>query len=106
LIWKFDPRIDHLFTRNELNSLPKVEFDYIIEYSCLYNDLFIFDGDNGRYFNHSDTPNTMMYSASNLMNVVIVAKSDLDIGVELTCDYRMICDDVRNNLEKHKYIKR
>jgi len=51
-------------------------------------------GDNARHFNHSDTPNTVSNAISFGEDR---AAADLPEGTELTSDYRMICDKVRNN---------
>ena len=43
----------------------------------------ILDGDEGRYMNHSETPNTDFSSVD-----AGYALTDIPAGVELTCDYR------------------
>ena len=56
--------------------------------------LWILCGDNGRHFNHSDTPNTLSLGAGFGDDV---AAEDLPAGVELTTNYALICDSVRIN---------
>ena len=51
-------------------------------------------GDNGRHFNHSDTPNTL---SQGIAFGDDVARANLPAGTELTSDYRTICDSVRLN---------
>jgi hypothetical protein len=51
-------------------------------------------GDNGRHFNHSDTPNTL---SEGIAFGDDVAAMDIAAGTELTSDYRTICDHVRSN---------
>jgi hypothetical protein len=51
-------------------------------------------GDNGRHFNHSDTPNTLSLGVTFGDDV---AAYDLPFGTELTTDYNVICDAVRQN---------
>ena len=58
--------------------------------------LYVLCGDNGRYFNHSDAPNTV---SSGISFGDDRALRDLAIGEELTSDYRTICDHVRRNGE-------
>jgi hypothetical protein len=50
--------------------------------------------DNGRHFNHSDTPSTVSNAISFGEDR---AAADLAIGTELTSDYSTICDHVRQN---------
>ena len=56
--------------------------------------LYVLCGDNGRYFNHSDTPTTISNAISFGEDR---AARDLELGDELTSDYTTICDNVRRN---------
>jgi SET domain-containing protein len=60
LIWRFDSRIDRVFSDPELQSLPDLMQEFLRTYSTLHADLrlWVLCGDNGRHFNHSDRPNT------------------------------------------------
>jgi hypothetical protein len=96
LIWRFDSRIDRVYTPEELASLPPHMQDYLETY-CTWHEgagVFVLCGDNGRYFNHSDTPSTISNGISFGEDR---AARDLAIGEELTSDYRTICDYVRKN---------
>ena len=96
LIWRFDGRIDRVYTPHEIETLPPHMQAYLRIYSTWHEaaGLFVLCGDNGRYFNHSDTPTTVS-------NAIAFgedhAKDDLPAGTELTSDYRTICDAVRQN---------
>ena len=95
LVWRFDSRIDRIFSDHELAQLPERLRDFLLVYSTYHEQsgLWVLCGDNGRHFNHSDEPNTVS------MGVAFgddVAAADLPAGTELTTDYNAICDAIRN----------
>jgi len=94
LIWRFDPRIDRVYGADEIADLPEPLQRFIRTYSTLHADLglWVLCGDNGRHFNHSDTPNTI---SSGIAFGTDHAAVDLAAGDELTSDYRTICDSFR-----------
>ena len=95
LIWQFDSRIDRVYASAEIATLPASSQRFLKTYST-YNadlDLWVLCGDNGRHFNHSETPNTI---SSGIAFGQDHAAADLEIGIELTSDYRTICDSFRN----------
>jgi hypothetical protein len=96
LIWRFDSRIDRVYSEDELASLPGPMQRFLRTYSTWHEAtrLWILCGDNGRHFNHSDTPNTLSLGAGFGDDV---AAEDLPAGVELTTNYALICDSVRIN---------
>ena len=96
LIWRFDSRVDHIFSEEELASLPEHMQRFLHTYSTWHDGLklWVLCGDNGRHFNHPDTPNTIS------MGIAFgddVAADDLPAGTELTTDYKTICDAMRTN---------
>ena len=102
LIWRFDSRIDRVFSDAELEELPELAQDFLRTYSTLHADLrlWVLCGDNGRHFNHSDRPNTRSLGIAFGDDV---AAFDLPAGTELTSDYRTICDAMR--LEGMEFIQ-
>lgn len=96
LIWRFDSRIDRVYSEDDLASLPEPMQRFLRTYSTWHEAtrLWILCGDNGRHFNHSDTPNTLSLGAGFGDDV---AARDLPAGVELTTNYALICDSVRIN---------
>ena len=96
LIWRFDSRIDRVYSEDDLASLPESTQRFLRTYSTWHEAtrLWILCGDNGRHFNHSDTPNTLSLGAGFGDDV---AARDLTAGVELTTNYALICDSVRMN---------
>lgn len=96
LIWRFDSRIDRVYSEEELAGLPERMQNFLRTYSTWHEatQLWILCGDNGRHFNHSDTPNTLSLGAGFGDDL---AAEDLPAGVELTTNYALICDSVRMN---------
>ncbi len=95
-IWRFDPRIDRVYAEDEIASLPGHVQRFLRTYSTLHEatGLWVLCGDNGRHFNHSDTPNTR---SDGIAFGRDLAADDLPSGTELTSDYTTICDSVRVN---------
>jgi len=96
LIWRFDSRIDRVYSLAEVDSLPPHVQAYLRTYSTWHapTQLFVLCGDNGRFFNHSTDPTTVSNAVSFGEDH---ARRDLAAGDELTSDYATICDDVREN---------
>ena len=94
LIWRFDSRIDRVFSDAELQEMPDALQQYLRTYSTLHDGLklWVLCGDNGRHFNHSDQPTTRSLGIAFGDDV---AACDLPAGAELTSDYRTICDAMR-----------
>jgi len=95
LVWRFDGRIDHIYTDVEINGMPDGLRRFLNTY-CTFHELsglWVLCGDNGRHFNHSDEPNTVSLGVAFGDDV---AATDLSTGTELTTDYFTICDAVRN----------
>ena len=95
LIWRFDSRIDRVFADDELREMPEQLQQFLRTYSTLHGDLrlWVLCGDNGRHFNHSDTPNTRYLGIAFGDDV---AAMDLEAGTELTSNYETICDAMRS----------
>jgi SET domain-containing protein len=96
LVWRFDSRIDRVYTPDEVASLPEHVQHYLRTYSTWHaqSGLYVLCGDNGRFFNHSTEPSTVSNAISFGEDH---AARDLGAGEELTSDYMTICDDVRLN---------
>jgi len=96
LVWRFDSRVDRVYADAELDSLPGGMGEFLRKYSTWHEPtgLWVLCGDNGRHFNHSDTPNTL---SRGIAFGDDVAAADLPAGTELTSDYRTICDSIRKH---------
>ena len=94
LIWRFDSRIDRIFSNAELQTMPERLRDFLAMYSTFHEEsgLWVLCGDNGRHFNHTAQPNTVSLGPAFGDDI---AATDLSAGTELTTDYFAICDAVR-----------
>ena len=99
LIWRFDTRIDRVYATEEIQSLPPHVQTFLRVYSPWHEEtgLFVLCGDNGRFFNHANQPTTVSNAISFGEDR---AARDLDVGEELTSDYKTICDQVRLQREQ------
>jgi hypothetical protein len=94
LVWRFDSRIDRVFSDDELPGMPPTMQSFLRTYSTLHDglSLWVLCGDNGRHFNHSDEPTTVSLGVAFGDDI---AAADLAAGAELTSNYATICDAVR-----------
>ncbi|RIJ31271.1 SET domain-containing protein [Henriciella algicola] len=86
LIWRFDPRVDRMISLDSFSDADERLSDFLKRYTYIppYDrQVCILDGDEGRYMNHSEQPNTDFSSID-----AGYALFDIPAGVELTCDYR------------------
>ena len=96
LIWRFDSRIDRVISHKEVAEMPEALQSFITTYSTFHEKLglWVLCGDNGRHCIHSEQPNTLSLGVAFGDDI---AGEDLPAGVELTTDYRTICDAIRLN---------
>ncbi len=96
VIWRFDTRIDRIYTEDEVATLPEHMQSFLRTYSTWHDatKLWVLCGDNGRHYNHSESPSTVSDGISFGEDIAI---ADLPAGTELTSDYKTICDNVRMN---------
>ena len=87
VISRFMPPFDAQFPHELLVALSPVEQQYlrIYAYRSKFTRLWVLNGDNDRYMNHSTDPNTSMHPDGTSENVAL---RDIAAGEELTCDYR------------------
>jgi hypothetical protein len=80
-VWVFDRRIDPIIYKAHLSRLPKAMRTFLDEKGFAatrrWRQCIVLCGDDSRYMNHSDDPNT----------VKNIACRDIEAGDELTCDY-------------------
>lgn len=85
VIWRFNPEFDRVIARSFYDEAPPFLRDYLDRYAYpSWEDpsLLILEIDNGRFMNHSATPNTD-YSVWGEGR----ARRAIGRGEELTCNY-------------------
>jgi SET domain-containing protein len=84
VIWAYSPKFDLSFNPEDLDSLAPPARDLISKYAYFEAavDAFVLCGDDARFMNHSDSPNT-----SEVAGPRTIAARDIAAGEELTCDY-------------------
>ncbi|MFZ3100192.1 MAG: SET domain-containing protein [Minisyncoccales bacterium] len=63
------------------------------------------DADDARFFNHSNTPNTFGTEDPGDEMAICVALRDIQIGEELTADYRTFDTHPFIGFDKHRKLK-
>jgi SET domain-containing protein len=93
--WEFDPSFDRIFSKEEFAAFP----DYIQKFLQTYayqskiTGGYVLDSDNGRFTNHSDTPNLGKVPVEG-KEAYTVALRDIRKGEELTLDYRVFPEGI------------
>ena len=91
IIWFLDPSIDQVFTEDDFKDLLRSQEE---EHSSRFKkwaykrgNNYILCADNAKFFNHSENPN-----CDDDNDLYTLASRDIEIGEEITCDYKKICD--------------
>jgi len=89
VIWRFTPGFDLKFTRQDILGFPTALQIYLCKYSwrSRKSGNYCFPSDNGKYFNHSDHPNSLSAYRDGEEEVITTAIHDIQIGEEITDDY-------------------
>lgn len=98
LVWKFHRLIDSVIDDNDLKTFSDDYQKYIKHYSYKTDGKYVFCGDNGKYVNHSDSPNIGGLESEDGFGVNVASK-DIKIGEEITCDYTQTDDDYELKLK-------
>lgn len=111
-IWWVDNRvINKIITKEQLELLPELTQRFVVDESAFTTkdgDYYIM-GDNGRYQNHSENPNTAPIRSDCGGGCDWIAIKDINPGDEITGDYRVFyeCKDKLPfiDIEKEKGLK-
>lgn len=94
ITWRFDPRFDIFFDPDDLVQMSQIQKDLIIHYAYLskVSGKYVYSIDNARFANHSSNPNiaedpSLTHEGEEICTVAI---RDIQIGEEMTLDYRAI----------------
>lgn len=85
LIWRLDPEFDRLLTKAKIATLSPLHQAFCERYGYPFPhdpDQLIIELDNGRFMNHSATPNTRFSDPD-----AGYARAAIAAGEELTCNY-------------------
>ena len=85
LMWSLNPKFDIFIYREEIEELTPHMQDFIARYSYPHLEMpgvVVVDSDNGRFMNHTLTPNTDFRIFDKGYALVDIAQGD-----EITCNY-------------------
>jgi SET domain-containing protein len=85
VIWRLEPKFDVFFNATEVDNLPPHMQDFIARYGYPHLSkpgIIVLELDNGRFMNHSESPNTDFTSFD-----FGYALRDIAAGEEITCNY-------------------
>jgi len=91
VIWRLDPKFDVLFTESDIEELPPHMQDFISRYFYPHlkqPGVWVLESDNGRFMNHSESPNTDFSPFEEGFAI-----RDIAAGEELLWDYNLYDDD-------------
>src|SRR3954470_21175324 len=98
MIWKFDGSVDCRYDESQLAALPEDDQERLRTY-CYLNPrtrLYVYCGDNARYINHSEQPNTRDLGFEEGLfegEGITVAARDIQQEEEILSDYRSFDED-------------
>lgn len=87
VIWNYSKLVDRMYSEEEFNKQEGLAKEFLTTYCFRFNGMFIFCGDNARFFNHSDTPNCCSEGMQQFHLGVTKTLRDIQAGEELTDDY-------------------
>lgn len=85
VVWRLDERFYVMIDRNELDNIPPLMREHFAKYSYPHMtkpNILMCDIDNGRFMNHSTSPNTNFCKPEQAWAI-----SDIQPGEEITCNY-------------------
>ncbi|MFH0969766.1 MAG: SET domain-containing protein [Patescibacteria group bacterium] len=101
-IWKFKSGFDIIVSKDDLLHLSEPARNQFLNY-CYLNretDKYVLCFDDARFFNHSDNPNTANVDCPDDEEGIDIATKDIEIGEEITCNYKEFDADFDYKLKK------
>lgn len=91
-IWRYEPTFDHAFSQDYIDNLDELGRDFMRRYAYKspYLNKYVLCGDDARFYNHSDEPNTGEVAVDGEVETRAIALRDIQLGEELTIDYRIM----------------
>ena len=95
MTWRFDRSVDGIYTKSEVGRLPEpkhteilgMHFAYLSKQTGRYVDC----GDDARFMNHADEPNTIEVVKEEEERPNVAAR-DIQKGEEITIDYGLFAE--------------
>lgn len=95
-VWHFDPQIDREFSKDQYDNMSELGKDFLSTYGYVDDQgNWYLDVGNERFINHSDDPNIKFGEDPKSDGFTV---RDIQIGEELTINYREIDSECRLNL--------
>lgn len=88
-VWKYDAGFDWRISKEQFDRLPVIARETLQHDSVFWNGGYCIFGDNSRFINHSESPNLIAIADPDCD----VAARKIEIGEELTEDYRTFAED-------------
>ena len=94
ITWRFDPVFNVVFPKDEVEKMPEHQKRLIkfFAYFSTKRRAYVYSIDDSRFLNHSIHPNHDILPIPNEVELCNVANRDIQIGEELTVDYRAFDD--------------
>lgn len=104
IIWEFDPKFDRLFDPREVEEMDERKRKFLYHFAYLEKTIqkFVLCVDDARFINHSVHPNTVDVGTPGEQLRSSVACRDIEIGEEITIDYRSI--DLNDEKSSEEYL--
>ena len=99
VVWEFTQGVDWRIPAEDMDLFPEPYRSRLLIY--MYREpsgCYVLCGDNGKFMNHSFEPN-----CDDLEGPFTVAKRDMGVGEELSCDYRLFDLDSMDGRELAAY---
>lgn len=96
IVWRSHPDIDIRLTPEQISELSEASREQICKYTYREkkSGQYVLCGDDARFFNHSPNPNCIDTADGD--DDITVATRDIAEGEELTCDYSLFDQDLRD----------
>ncbi|MBI3571942.1 SET domain-containing protein [Candidatus Kaiserbacteria bacterium] len=102
-VWDYRPDFDLDLTQDQIDALPEIAKRFALRYAyhSKFTGKWILCADDGRFFNHSDKPNTTSIDSPDGLVNAEVASRDIQSGEELTTDYRSFDSDFERKMQMY-----
>jgi len=105
ITWRFNPRFDILFDREEVEQMPPYHRELIDRYAYLSTTTgkYVYSIDDSRFTNHSSVKNNIdVVSFPGEPETLGVANRDIEKGEEILANYRLF--DAHDENSKEEYL--